>query len=243
MMKTMHRRIAKNIQRLGFTVADAFERKSVCVGPVKFEVKKWLGSGGQAHVFLGSEPRTGDEVAIKFSSTYSLAFRTERDFYKRLEGCEGFPKVYGLYTSPEASAFTMEYLGPDIGKLSRQRRFSLKTVLKIGMQLVDRVEAMHERGIIHRDIKPFNIAIGRHNHKVIHVFDLGLAKQFVDHKGEHLPDSKSVGNPCGTPEFMSLNVHNREEASRRDDMESLLYTLMYMLYGGLPWEFLRQGKR
>ena len=235
----------KNIQKFTRTVADAFDRNSITVGSVKFEVSKLLGNGRQAIVHLGLEPKTGQEVAIRFGYGQSVAFKQEMDFHKRLEGCIGFPKVYGLYTSPEASVLTMDCLGPDIATLSSQRKFSEKTVLKIGIQLLDRVEAMHERGILHKDIKPPNIAIGRHEKEgVIHVFDFGIAQTFVDHRGEHLPNSRSDKLPFGTPLFMSLNIHNREEASRRDDMESVLYTLMCLLYGGhLPWDFLRQGKR
>ena len=202
--------------------------------PFQFEIRKTLGFGGEGQVYLGLEPTTGEEVAIKVNRK---SLEREMYFYRRLQGFEGFPRAYGLYANPMHSLLTMEYLGPDLLKLSSKKRLSLKSVLMIGMQLVDRLEVLHEQGIIHRDIKPHNIAIGRgENSRLLYLFDLGLAQNYLTPSGQHKPNSREVLIPNGTPYFMSYNVHNCVDASRRDDMEAVGYTLIYLLKGKLPWD-------
>ena len=96
---------------------------------------------------------------------------------------------------------------------------------------------MHSKGFLHRDLKPDNflMGLGPQQH-IVHVIDLGLAKRYRDSKtGEHIPyrDGKSL---TGTARYASLNTHLGIEQSRRDDLESLGYVLMYWIRGELPWQ-------
>ena len=129
-------------------------------------------------------------------------------------------------------------MGPTIEDLFNfcGRKFSLKTCLMLFMQILERLEFMHHKGIIHRDIKPDNflIGIGKKQHYV-YVIDFGLAKRFRDPKtGEHIPyrDGKNL---TGTARYASVNTHLGIEQARRDDLESLGYVLLYFIKGQLPW--------
>lgn len=119
------------------------------------------------------------------------------------------------------------------------RRFSLKTVLQLADQVLERVETMHNRHLIHRDIKPANFVIGYHNTSLVHCIDFGLSKRYRHPRTlQHIPyrDGRSL---TGTPRYASINNHLGIEQSRRDDLESIGYVLIYFLRGVLPWQGLK----
>lgn len=101
--------------------------------------------------------------------------------------------------------------------------------------MVARIESMHKNNFIHRDIKPDNFLVGRGDQtSLIHVIDFGLSKKYKDNSGVHIPyrENKSL---TGTARYASLNTHLGIEQSRRDDLESIGFILIYFLKGKLPW--------
>ena len=137
----------------------------------------------------------------------------------------------------------MELLGPSLDTLFyyHNDKFSLKTSCMIGLQILDRIEYIHSRRIIHCDIKPGNFAIGRDDNKshIIYVIDFGFAKKFWNPTTKcHIPFIKGK-RLTGTAKYASVNTLSGYEPSRRDDLESIAYLIIYFIKGRLPWQGLR----
>lgn len=131
----------------------------------------------------------------------------------------------------------MDLLGKSLENLfeANARKFSVKTVVMFGIQALDRLEFLHNKHFIHRDLKPDNFLIGLDRHKhVIHLIDFGLSKKYITREGKHIPyrDGKNL---TGTARYASINTHLGVEQGRRDDIESLCYIMLYFLRGSLPW--------
>ena len=137
-----------------------------------------------------------------------------------------------------------DYLGPSLETLHEfmGRKFTEKTVLMIGVQMLDRLEYLHSKNYIHRDLKPDNMLIGHLSKDEIYLIDFGLAKKYRDSEMNHHPFAKTKAF-VGTRRYVSVNAHMKIEQSRRDDLESLGYILIYLLKGRLPWSATRKKKR
>ncbi|KAI3506871.1 hypothetical protein L1887_21468 [Cichorium endivia] len=214
----------------------------------KFKIGRKIGSGSFGELFLGVNIQTGEEVAIKLEpvKTKHPQLHYESKIYTLLQGGTGIPSLKWFGIEGEYNIMVIDLLGPSLEDLFNycSRKFSLKTVLMLADQLINRVEFMHARGFLHRDIKPDNFLMGLgRKANMVYIIDFGLAKKYRDlqtHK--HIPYRENK-NLTGTARYASVNTHLGIEQSRRDDLESLGYVLMYFLRGSLPWQGLRAGNK
>ncbi|KAL1409557.1 Palmitoylated plasma membrane-bound casein kinase [Vanrija albida] len=213
---------------------------------VHYKVGKKIGEGSFGVIFEGTNLLNSQTVAIKFEPRKSDApqLRDEYRSYKILSGCPGIPQVYYFGQEGLHNILVIDLLGPSLEDLFDMcgRKFSVKTCCMVARQMLSRVQTIHEKNLIYRDIKPDNFLIGRPGTRganIIHVVDFGMAKQYRDPKTkQHIPyrERKSLS---GTARYMSINTHLGREQSRRDDLEALGHVFFYFLRGGLPWQGLK----
>ncbi|KAI0093670.1 CK1/CK1/CK1-G protein kinase [Irpex rosettiformis] len=213
---------------------------------VHYRVGKKIGEGSFGVIFEGTNLLNSQTVAIKFEPRKAEApqLRDECRSYRILAGCTGIPQIYHFGQEGLHNILVIDLLGPSLEDLFDMcgRKFSIKTVCMAARQMISRVQTIHDKNLIYRDIKPDNFLIGRpgtKNANIVHVVDFGMAKQYRDPKTkQHIPyrERKSLS---GTARYMSINTHLGREQSRRDDLESLGHVFMYFLRGSLPWQGLK----
>ena len=198
--------------------------------------KKKLGSGAFGEIYYGINRKNKANVAIKLEPTKAKhpQIYSESKLYQALQSRVGIPELYWSGTQGNYNILIIELLGPSLEVLfnSCNRKFSLKTTAMIADQMISRIQYVHSKNYIHRDIKPDNFLIGYgRKSTTIYIIDFGLAKRYREPKtGMHIPfrDGKSL---TGTARYTSINTHLGIEQTRRDDLEAVGYVLVYFLRG------------
>nr|XP_043619434.1 casein kinase 1-like protein 2 [Erigeron canadensis] len=214
----------------------------------KFRLGRKIGSGSFGEIYLGTNVQTNEEVAIKLENvkTKHPQLLYESKLYRILQGGTGIPNVRWFGVEGDYNVLVMDLLGPSLEDLFNfcSRKLSLKTVLMLADQMINRIEFVHSKSFLHRDIKPDNflMGLGRRANQV-YIIDFGLVKKYRDTTThQHIPYRENK-NLTGTARYASMNTHLGIEQSRRDDLESLGYVLMYFLRGSLPWQGLKAGNK
>ena len=192
------------------------------------------------HVYQAVTLDSAEPVAVKLDSSSKnrkSQVSYESKLYKTLQGGKGIPTLRWYGQEKKYEVLVMDRLGPSLEDLfkSCSRRFSMKTVLMVADQMISRVEYVHNKNYIHRDIRPENFLVGvGENCNKLYLIDFGIAKKYCDSSKKHMPykDDKIMQ---GAALFASINAHFGIEPSRRDDLESLGYVLIYFIRGNLPW--------
>lgn len=214
----------------------------------RFEIGEEIGSGGFSVVHLGIDQITGVRVAVKFEWTKAIKagrLPSEAKLYNVLAGSQDVPKMYWIGCEDGYNILVLELLGPSLFNLlaAHNTKFSLKTMLMLLEQMVHRIEYVHSRGIIHRDIKLGNFLMGLgRNDRNLYIVDFGISKRYLSKKtGDHIPAGKKKVYP-GTRGYMSVNVHNGARPSRRDDLISAGYAALHLITT-LPWKGIEEENK
>ena len=215
----------------------------------KYKFTEKIGGGGFGEVYKGNNTITLEDIAAKLESIdcKNSQLANEARVYKLLEGSQGIPYIKYHGTEENYNCLVMDLLGSSLEKLFRKhnKKFSLKTVLMLAEQIITRVEYLHNKNHLHRDLKPDNFVMGRSKmQNQVFLIDFGLAKTYCDIKThEHIAykDGKEL---VGTARYSSLNTHAGVEQTRRDDLEGIAYMLIYFIKGSLPWQSVKcENKR
>ncbi|KAK3030194.1 hypothetical protein RJ639_038704 [Escallonia herrerae] len=201
-------------------------------GSPSYKVEKKLGKGGFGQVYVGrwiNAPlpyeRTGPgavEVALKFEHRSSKGCNYgppyEWQVYNALGGSHGVPRVHYKGRQGDYYIMVMDMLGPSLWDVwnNNSHTMSIEMVACIAIEAISILEKMHSKGYVHGDVKPENLllgAAGTAEEKKLFLVDLG-----------------------GTLRYASVHAHLGRTGSRRDDLESLAYTLVFLLRGRLPWQ-------
>ena len=206
----------------------------------KYKFLETLGKGSFGFVVKGKNVKTGEYVAIKVEDWKIMGniLEGEAYFLFYLKG-PGIPEVksFGVYGKFKILVETL--LGDSLEVIfnSKNQKFTLKDVCMIAIQLLDRLEFIHSKFIIHRDLKPDNIMVDLETKRIIYLIDFGLAKKYRSSRTLKHIKFTIPRRLTGTARYASVNALRGTEQSRRDDLESLGYILIYFINKGeLPWQ-------
>lgn len=204
----------------------------------KYKLLDKIGEGSFGSIYKAHNIRTEEYVAIKVEPIENATklLKNESTIYHYLNNVPRIPTVK-WYGKDECNYYmVINLLGKSLQDFKNKHYiFPLKLVLQIGIQLIELLQKIHEKGLIHRDIKPDNFLFGLNDEsKNLHIIDFGFCKSFIQ-DDKHMP-LKKTHNLIGSHTYASINAHKFIELSRRDDIESLGYMLIYFYLGSLPWQ-------
>ncbi|GMI77984.1 MUT9P-LIKE-KINASE 3, Arabidopsis EL1-like 1, Photoregulatory Protein Kinase 4 [Hibiscus trionum] len=225
-------------------------------GSPLYRIEKKLGKGGFGQVFVGrrvSSVNTNDrngsgpvEVALKFEHRSSKGCNYgpphEWQVYDTLGGTHGIPRVHYKGRQGVYYVMVMDILGPSLWDVwnNNNHTMSVEMVACIAIEAISILEKMHSKGYVHGDVKPENFLLGHvgtPDEKKLFLVDLGLATRWRDSStGLHAEYDQRPDVFRGTVRYASVHAHLGRTCSRRDDLESLAYTLVFLLKGRLPWQ-------
>jgi casein kinase 1/casein kinase 1 epsilon len=207
----------------------------------KYTVTKYIGSGSFGDVFEARNKKTEQLVALKIpiqneERDGQKSLLDEAKIYKQISSRENGVAEMKITSCKNQKIIVMDLLGPSLESLlTKHKKYGMKTVISLAIKIIDIIKYVHTCGYLHRDIKPDNFVIGEDDKKKLYIIDFGLAKKYIKKNGDHIEfsDQKKF---CGTARYASIAAHKSCEQSRKDDLESIGYMLVYMYKGKLPWQ-------
>lgn len=204
----------------------------------KYEIKRCIGSGTFGKIYEGINIRSLEPVAIKMEPLNSEinTLKHETKIYQYLNGTDGIPTLKWYGSDLNHRYMVINLLENSLTDIIKQNTIlSLEQVCIIGINIINIIKLIHEKGLIHRDIKPDNFLFGQgDNENKIYLIDYGMCKRFTGENGLHI-EPKKISQIIGSMNYCSVNTHLLIEQSRRDDLESVAYILIYLSTGNLLW--------
>jgi serine/threonine protein kinase len=207
-----------------------------------FIVRGILGHGGFADIyFVESKLQPGNNYAMKLEpiSGKRNGLFNERNIFQQIQGSPYFPRFIDAGKTLRFRYLVMERLGPSLADIRRALplpNFSLSTGLRVGIESLRAVQAFHERGFVHRDVKPSNFLLQPTGRPLVVLADYGVARRLTE---QHQQPQTQPGNQrrpfVGTPKYASLRAHEGRQLGRGDDIVSWTFSLLETLTGTLPW--------
>ena len=213
----------------------------------EYLIQKKIGKGSFGTVYQGIIISNKQKIAVKLEKREkndSGLLESEACRLYLVQG-EGIPKIICYGNNETHNILIQELLGHSLEELFNtcKRKFTLKTVCSIGIEMIKRIKFIHSKYHIHRDIKPDNFMTGiEKNDDKIYIIDFGLAKKYYSSSKKHHIKFRTGKNLIGTARYCGRNAHRGYEQGRRDDIESIGYVLMYFLNGVLPWQGIKVMK-
>ena len=231
----------------------------------RFYVQGQLGEGSFSQLFKAYDENYCCYVALKVEKKDKLKsiLKTEYDILKNLQGIKHIPKIYEfienltICRTSNLNCIEMELLGKNLGIFKKTfLNFNSILAYDILLQSITAIENLHNKGYIHRDIKPTNFVLGRNDEENlnknyslgvpindinIYLVDFGLAKLHLDKDNKPFPP-RSNTDFRGTLTYASLNAHNKLDLSRRDDLWSFFFMILDLLNENLPWRNCKDDK-
>ena len=206
----------------------------------KYKLQKLINKSAFSNVYQGINILKKELVAIKIENRITMKNILESEAYILfyLKGF-GLPNLISYGKSGKYNILVEELLGPSLFEISQKKKiknvFPIKDICMIALQGLDRLEYIHSKNIIHRDIKPQNFLIGRKDTKIIYLIDFGLAKKYKSSRTGKFIKFTNLGRLIGSITYSSINANAGYEQSRRDDLESFGYMLINLAKKDLPW--------
>ena len=217
---------------------NSFIRKNEIIFK-KYKVIKKLGSGSFGDIYLGISLLNNSYVAIKTETKKipNQHLETEAYFLYLLKSV-GIPEILSFGKTKDYNILIEPFLGKSLYQLYEEnnRYFKISDICLMGIQILDRLEWIHSKNIIHRDIKPDNFLIGNKDPNTIYLIDFGLSSKYRSSKTGKHKKFGFTGKLTGTTKYSSANTIRGVEQSRKDDLISVAYMIIFFMKGNLPWQ-------
>lgn len=207
----------------------------------RYTITKYINSGSFGDVFEAKHKKTGEVVALKIPIQNEerdglQSLLEEAKVYKHISDRENGVAQMKVIKHNDRKIIVMDLLGSSLEELlNKHKKFNMKTIISLAISMISVIKHIHSKGFIHRDIKPDNFTLGHTDPTKLYCIDFGLSKKYVKRNGEHIPfcENKKF---CGTARYASISSHIGHEQSRKDDLESIGYLLVYLYKEKLPWQ-------
>ena len=214
----------------------------------KYKVIKKIAEGTFGLIYEGINIKTNKPIAIKLEERSQYNILEQEGYILFTVKGFGIVELLSFGRNRKYNIMIQPLLGDSIYKvfLNCKKKFTIKDICLIGLQCLDRIEWIHTKNIIHRDIKPENFLFDRKDPRIIYMIDFGLSKKYRSERTMKHIQFCLTKNLTGTARYASVNALKGFELSRRDDLESFCYMIIFFLMKKLPWQGIKaqtQAKR